>query len=221
MPNFAEVYRFIGSVFDPNTSGHLHRLKQMDPINMETYVKHILEKATKDLERARDTHSLEIEVEFSLDEQTHWFVQARPNIVESTNGSHDLQMVKIGLKVLTRPMGDRLPHIFQTLGDNYSERLLPSIIHETLKAIVAQYIASELITQRETVSREIRKILTERASNFDMMSPSLRSHLAKKFTAAIEAKQVAAQEAERAKFIVEKAEQDKRSVVIRAQVIDC
>ncbi|KAG2331105.1 hypothetical protein Bca52824_002285 [Brassica carinata] len=36
MPNFAQVYRFIGSVFDPNTSGHLQRLKQMDPINMET-----------------------------------------------------------------------------------------------------------------------------------------------------------------------------------------
>ncbi|XP_010422790.1 PREDICTED: protein REVEILLE 5-like [Camelina sativa] len=36
MPDFAEVYSFIGSVFDPNTSGHLQRLKQMDPINMET-----------------------------------------------------------------------------------------------------------------------------------------------------------------------------------------
>ncbi|KAL4382395.1 hypothetical protein AHAS_Ahas04G0229200 [Arachis hypogaea] len=35
--------------------------------------------------------------------------------------------------------------------------------------------------------------------------------------AAIEAKQVAAQEAERAKFVVEKAEQNKRSAVIRAQ----
>ncbi|KAF8391294.1 hypothetical protein HHK36_023596 [Tetracentron sinense] len=39
----------------------------------------------------------------------------------------------------------------------------------------------------------------------------------REFTAAIEAKQVAAQEAERAKFVVEKAEQDKRSAVIRAQ----
>ncbi|XP_056843096.1 protein REVEILLE 5-like, partial [Raphanus sativus] len=36
MPNFAQVYRFIGSVFDPNTSGHLQKLKQMDPINVET-----------------------------------------------------------------------------------------------------------------------------------------------------------------------------------------
>lgn len=36
MPDFAQVYRFIGSVFDPDASGHLQRLKQMDPINMET-----------------------------------------------------------------------------------------------------------------------------------------------------------------------------------------
>ncbi|XP_010544410.1 PREDICTED: protein REVEILLE 3 isoform X2 [Tarenaya hassleriana] len=36
MPNFAEVYSFIGSVFDPNAKGHVQRLKQMDPINLET-----------------------------------------------------------------------------------------------------------------------------------------------------------------------------------------
>jgi hypothetical protein len=40
----------------------------------------------------------------------------------------------------------------------------------------------------------------------------------KESTYAIEAKQVAAQEAEHAKFIIEKAEQDKRSVIIRTQV---
>ncbi|CAF2107457.1 unnamed protein product [Brassica oleracea var. botrytis] len=117
-------------------------------------------------------------------------VRARPYLVESTSGSCDLQMVKIGLRVPTRPIADQLPEIYRTLGENYSERVLPSIIHETLKAVVAQYNASQLITQRE-----------EHTS----------------FTATIEAKQVAAQEAERAKFIVEKAEQDKRSAVIRAQ----
>ncbi|XP_021887810.1 LOW QUALITY PROTEIN: protein REVEILLE 5 [Carica papaya] len=36
MPDFAQVYSFIGSVFDPNSSGHLEKLKQMDPIDMET-----------------------------------------------------------------------------------------------------------------------------------------------------------------------------------------
>lgn len=73
----------------------------------------------------------------------------------------------------------------------------------------------------QAVSREIRKILTARASSFnialdDVSITSLT--FGKEFTAAIEAKQIAAQEAERAKFVVEKAEQDKRSAIIRAQV---
>ncbi|OIW08794.1 hypothetical protein TanjilG_16375 [Lupinus angustifolius] len=133
-------------------------------------------------------------------------VRARPHLVDSTSGSRDLQMVKIGLRVLTRPVPDQLPTIYRTLGENYNERVLPSIIHETLKAV--------------NVSREIRKILTQRASQFNIALDDVsitNLTFGREFTAAIEAKQVAAQEAERAKFVVEKAEQDKRSAVIRAQ----
>lgn len=36
IPDFSEVYSFIGSVFDPDTEGHVQKLKEMDPINFET-----------------------------------------------------------------------------------------------------------------------------------------------------------------------------------------
>ena len=36
LPDFAEVYGFIGSVFDPETNDHVQKLKEMDPINFET-----------------------------------------------------------------------------------------------------------------------------------------------------------------------------------------
>ncbi|KAK9092749.1 hypothetical protein Syun_027660 [Stephania yunnanensis] len=128
--------------------------------------------------------------------------------------------VKIGLRVLTRPLPDQLRTIYRTLGEKYNERVLPSIIHETLKVVVAQYNAIQLITQREAVSREIRRVLTTRAAQFNIVLDDMSITgltFGKEFTAAIEAKQIAAQEAERAKYVVEKAEQDKKSAIIRAQ----
>jgi prohibitin 1 len=51
--------------------------------------------------------------------------------------------------LLFRP--DALPQIFTTLGLDYDDRVLPSITNEVLKAVVAQFDAGELITQREMV----------------------------------------------------------------------
>ena len=60
-------------------------------------------------------------------------------------------MVTITLRVLSRPDLDHLPKIYQSLGLDYDERVLPSIGNEVLKSIVAQFDAAELITQREVV----------------------------------------------------------------------
>lgn len=61
-------------------------------------------------------------------------------------------MVQITLRVLLRPDVQQLPKIYQTLGTDYDERVVPSIGNEVLKSIVAQFDAAELITQREVVS---------------------------------------------------------------------
>ncbi|RVD81496.1 uncharacterized protein DFL_009360 [Arthrobotrys flagrans] len=147
-------------------------------------------------------------------------VRTKPRNISTTTGSKDLQMVSLTLRVLHRPEVGKLPKIYQSLGLDYDERVLPSIGNEVLKAIVARFDAAELITQREVVSNLIRVELLKRANEFNIALEDVSiTHMTfgKEFTKAVEQKQIAQQDAERARFIVEKAEQERQASVIRAE----
>jgi len=147
-------------------------------------------------------------------------VRTRPRNVPVMTGSKDLQTVNITLRILFRPREEFLPKIFTNLGIDFDERVLPSIANEVLKAVVAQFDASELITQREIASQRVNEYLTERASSFGIILDDIAlTHLTfgKEFSDAVEAKAVAQQEVERARYVVEKAEQQKQAAVISAE----
>jgi hypothetical protein len=88
-------------------------------------------------------------------------------------------MVQITLRVLTRPNPESLPTIYRTIGvgtwrvavavldvdastwplccaADYDEKILPSIVNEVLKQVIALYNAPQLLTQREQVSKKIK-----------------------------------------------------------------
>lgn len=70
------------------------------------------------------------------------------------------------------------------------------------------------------VSQKVSDDLTERAAQFGVILDDISiTHLTfgKEFTQAVEMKQVAQQEAEKARFLVEKAEQQKQASIISAE----
>jgi len=127
-------------------------------------------------------------------------IRTRPQVIHSTSGTRDMQTVAVSLRILFRPDPEFLATTYLNLGENFAERVLPSIGNEVLKAVVAQYNADQLLTQREKVSAEIKEILINRATDFHILLDDVAiTHLefGREFTQAIEGKQVAQQNAEK------------------------
>ena len=93
--------------------------------------------------------------------------------------------------MLFRPDSTQLNEVYRYLGMDYDARVLPSIVNEVLKATVARYNASQLLTQREQVSVKIRDGLNDRLKDFYIVLDDVsitELHFGPEFTKAIEDK---------------------------------
>jgi regulator of protease activity HflC (stomatin/prohibitin superfamily) len=124
--------------------------------------------------------------------------------------SKDLQEVFADVALNWHILESEVNTIFQQIGDEVAitDRIIAPAVEEILKAVMAKYTAEELITKREEVKREVDIRLTERLRNYHIGVDDIslvHVNFSERFTDAVEAKQIAEQEAKKAGFMVLKA----------------
>jgi regulator of protease activity HflC (stomatin/prohibitin superfamily) len=90
----------------------------------------------------------------------------------------------------------------------YVDKVVTPAINEIFKAATAEYTASQLITERSELKTKAQAALTERLARYGIKVSELSIvdfQFSDNFSKAIEEKQVAQQNAERAKFNLEAA----------------
>ena len=67
-------------------------------------------------------------------------VRSKPKKISSPTGTRDMQTVNISVRVLYKPDVDDLPTIYRRFGPDYDDRILPSIVNETLKSVIVSIV---------------------------------------------------------------------------------
>ncbi|NTU79944.1 MAG: prohibitin family protein, partial [Chloroflexales bacterium] len=119
----------------------------------------------------------------------------------STAASRDLQIVTSNVVINYRPDSLQVDRLVREVGTDYERRVVDPAIQEALKAATAQFTAEELITRRPEVSDMIQQVLTERLTPRGVIVETVSItdfNFSEEFARAIEAKQVAEQDALRA-----------------------
>lgn len=148
--------------------------------------------------------------------------ETRTRFIEenATTANRDLQNIDFQIRVLFKPDIHRLADITRDLGLNYSDKILSPIAKEVAKTIIAQYSAQQLLSNREQVSRDIKAALKERLINFNILLDEVaitQVSFSREFEKAVEDKQIAQQNAERMKYLVERSKEIKKTAIINAE----
>jgi regulator of protease activity HflC (stomatin/prohibitin superfamily) len=132
----------------------------------------------------------------------------------------DLQEVSTTVVVNYRLDPFKVNKVYTDLRQDYVNRVIKPNIEESIKATTAEYRAEELVTRRADVKATLDDILTERLAifNIDVVSVSLTDfQFSASFSAAIEAKVTAEQQALVSKNQLEQIRYEAQQQIIQAE----
>ncbi|MEB3242115.1 MAG: prohibitin family protein [Cyanobacteriota bacterium] len=149
-------------------------------------------------------------------------VRLQSDLQHSEAATRDLQDVRLDLAVRWHLIAERVPGVYQRLGDNQAilVKVLRPSVEDGLKTIVATLNAEELISQREQLRQRLETLLAARLQPFDMVLDGVdlvQLDFSPRFREAVESKQVAEQDARRAAYEAITAQRQAAARVYRAE----
>lgn len=137
-------------------------------------------------------------------------IRVQKQEISAEASSKDLQNVFADVALNWHIIPQETNVIFQEIGDeqNVVIRIISPAVEEVLKAVIAKYTAEEIITKRGEVKSGVDDALSTRLGSYHVAVDDIslvHVHFSERFGEAVEAKQVAEQEAKRAEFIALKA----------------
>jgi regulator of protease activity HflC (stomatin/prohibitin superfamily) len=135
--------------------------------------------------------------------------------------SSDIQEVNTVYTVNYQISKTNAQNLYRDVGTGYLETVVNPTIQETVKTIIARYTAEDLIAKRAEVAVEIETLLTTNLQkyNIDVTSTAIENmDFTDSFTAAVEAKAVAAQQKLQAQIEQEKLTMEATQAAERAKV---
>ena len=149
-------------------------------------------------------------------------VRTQKESSEASAASKDMQMVSTSLALNFHIDPSRVGDLFKSVGLDFKSRIIDPAVQESIKMVTAKYTAEELIKSRAAVKAQVESDITERLRKYDIIvEPSGLSitnfNFSPEFNAAIERKQVAQQEAEQQKYMLQKAELERQTTIAKAK----
>lgn len=167
---------------------------------------------------------------------TRYFEHVRPVDIRTQRHNYvteafssDIQQVGLTIAVNENVSPEAAYKLYTTVGMNYLENLLEPRLMENVKVVTSKYTAESLIANREHLSSEVLVKMQSDMAQYGIIVTAISIEnidFTDAYEAAIEAKQVATQEKQRAKTVQEqqtmetqqKAERDKIAAQAAADV---
>lgn len=159
---------------------------------------------------------------FGVNNVTIYDVKVQKEVAATQAATKDLQDVSAEVVLNYHLNRGDVSKIHQTIGAAYNDKVVTPALSEIFKSASSKYNASELITERAALKKDVYDQLKIRLEKYGFVIDDVsitNFKFSDSFGKAIEEKQVAQQNAERAKFNLEAAQTDAQAQAAQAQTL--